>query len=100
MDAWRRYDIRLVLQADRGALASRLAHRIHIRVAEDDPYGLGPPVRLLAETMADLGLPMDIVVIPGGGHDLWSDDLREQIHSWMDAAVRARGEASTEPVSH
>ena len=91
---WKKYDLRLILQDNWEVLGPKLAGKIHIYVADDDPYGLDNPVRLLMQAMADTDNDMEIVIAEAGGHNLWSDEVRQHIHQGMDEHTEVKHPAS------
>jgi S-formylglutathione hydrolase FrmB len=86
---WKKFDIRLILEANWEVLAPSLAGKLHIYVAEDDRFGLAGPVRSLQQAMTQLNAGIDINILQKGGHDLWNDGLRRTIHQQMDELVVA-----------
>jgi S-formylglutathione hydrolase FrmB len=86
---WKKYDIRLLLEHNWEALAPGLGGKIHIYVADDDTFGLDGSVRSLQEAMAGTEANLDITILPKGGHDIWSRDLRRTIHQQIDEIVTA-----------
>jgi len=86
--AWRRYDLRILLESDQ-VLREALAGKLHITVALDDPFGLGRSVERLRDAVAEVGFQVEIEILPVGGHDLWTDELRERIRAWIDETVDA-----------
>jgi len=85
--SWKKYDLRLFLEANWATLAPRLAGKIHIYVADDDRFELDNPVRSLQEAMTAINADLDINILPEGGHNIWSRDLRTTIHQQMDEII-------------
>src|SRR5205823_178779 len=54
-EAWRRYDIRLVLEQNWPKLAPRLAGKLHIYMGGEDTFYLEGATRLLGDTLKKLG---------------------------------------------
>ena len=86
-NAWKKYDLWIILQNNWNTLAPNLAGKIHIYVADNDPFRLDNPVRLLKQAMAGTNADMEIEIADAGGHSLWSDELREYIHQGMDERI-------------
>jgi len=86
-DAWKKYDLRLILQNNWKALGPRLAGKIHIFVSDNDPFVLDDAVKSLKQAMADVNNDMEIEVFSSGGHSLWNDELRQRIHRGMDDRI-------------
>ncbi|MBN2171718.1 MAG: hypothetical protein JW819_10415 [Candidatus Krumholzibacteriota bacterium] len=89
--AWERYDLGRILRARWPELAPRLAGRLHVVAAADDPWGLAEPLALLAADLAAMDADVDIRILATGAHDVWTDETRRRMHAEMDARVRAAG---------
>jgi S-formylglutathione hydrolase FrmB len=87
--SWARYDLCRLLRRHWHALAPRLAGRIHVVAARDDPFYLDEPVVLLAAALDSLGADADIRLLPAGGHDVWSDEIRTWMHDGMERLRQA-----------
>lgn len=88
---WKKYDLRLVLEADWKTLGPKLRGKLHIAAGEADAYFLNNAVHLLDQSLAKADPPFvgKIVYGPGKGHG-WSDlGLREMLAE-MQAAAEAR----------
>ena len=88
--AWKKYDLSLILQNNWSDLADKLAGKIHIYVADNDPFGLDDPVRLLQEAMTGVDNDLEIEIFEAGEHNLWNKDLRQRIHQSMDDLITAK----------
>lgn len=66
--AWRKYDIRILLEENWETLGPKLAGKLHIVVGELDTFYLEGAVRLLADTLRDLGSDAQIEILPGKDH--------------------------------
>ena len=86
---WKKYDLRLILETNWQTLASTLAGKLHIFVADNDRFGLAAPVRSLQQAMTPMNAGIQFNIFPKGGHDLWNDDLRRTIHNQVDEIVVA-----------
>lgn len=67
-DAWRKYDIRLLLEKNWPALGPKLKGKLHITTGELDTFYLEGAVELLAASLKKLGSDAEIEIIPGAGH--------------------------------
>lgn len=92
--AWKKYDIRLIMQNNWSNLESKLAGKIHIFVADDDTFGLDEPVKSLRDAMAGINHDMEIVIFEQGGHNTWTDKLRQHIHQGIDERITIKYPAS------
>ncbi|HEX6987055.1 MAG TPA: alpha/beta hydrolase-fold protein, partial [Planctomycetaceae bacterium] len=86
-DAWRRYDIRLLLEENWPTLGPKLADKLHVFMGEEDTFYLEGATRLLKESLARLGSDAAVELVPGRDHfDLLTPDLRTRIRGEMTAA--------------
>ena len=67
-DAWRKYDIRLLLEKNWPTLGPKLKGKIHITTGELDTFYLEGAVELLAASLEKLGSDAQIKIIPGASH--------------------------------
>jgi len=67
-EAWKKYDINLVLKKRWDELAPHLQGKIHIIAGEDDNFYLEDAVKLLQKTLNSLGSDSEIEVIEGADH--------------------------------
>jgi pimeloyl-ACP methyl ester carboxylesterase len=81
---WEKYDISKIIAADPIKYREKLSGKLHIFVAEDDPYGLERSVQLLESILIDNNIPADIQYFRGLGHNVWTDELRAYIHKQID----------------
>jgi hypothetical protein len=88
---WKKYDLRLVLEADWKSLAPKLNGKLHIAAGEADAYFLNNAVHLLDKSLAKANPPFvgKIVYGPGKGHG-WSDLSDRQMLDEMQAATVKR----------
>jgi hypothetical protein len=88
-ESWKSYDIQIQYTERAKMQAPELGRKIHIFAAEDDEVGLDEPVKLLRDSAKEKNIPIDVVIYPSGGHGVWRDEMRERIHSQMDAIILA-----------
>jgi S-formylglutathione hydrolase FrmB len=75
--AWRRYDIRLILENTWATLGAQLAGKLHIIAGEFDTFYLEGPVIALKAWLEDVGSDADVEIVAGADHgsiatlDLW-----------------------------
>lgn len=87
--AWAKYDIHKIIKQKWTLLMPDLKDKIHIYVAEDDPFGLHIPVQMLQETIKTKNFEgIEALVFPSGGHDLWSDEIREKIYTTINSKIK------------
>lgn len=83
-EAWKRYDIRLVLEQNWPTLRPKLAGKLHVFMGEEDTFYLEGATRLLKKSLADLGSDATVELIPGRTHfDLLTPDLTIRIRREM-----------------
>lgn len=87
---WRRHDLSRAAAALSRSQKRALQGKIHVYVADNDPFLLDRPVRAFARTLAGQGISAKIRVIPDAGHAVWNDELRKSIHEEMDRAAARR----------
>jgi hypothetical protein len=88
-ESWKSYDIQILLTDKYESQAADLQGKIHIFAAENDEVGLDEPVKLLRDSAKAKEIPIDVMIYPSGGHGVWRDEMRERIHSQMDAIITA-----------
>ncbi|HUU04425.1 MAG TPA: alpha/beta hydrolase-fold protein [Patescibacteria group bacterium] len=84
LEHWKKYDINLILQKNAETLREKLAGRIHIVVAANDPFFLDGSVRRFKESLARLRFHADIEILESGEHNTWSEAIRKKMHEKMD----------------
>ncbi|MFH0762201.1 MAG: alpha/beta hydrolase-fold protein [Bacteroidota bacterium] len=85
MAHWKNYDINLFISENSEKLKVPLAGKINISVADNDPFFLDGPVKLLKKSLDSLGIMSGILLLPEGEHDTWTDNIRCRMHSKMDS---------------
>ncbi len=87
--AWRKYDIRLILENNWPTLRPKLQGKLHIFAAQYDTFYLEGAVQRLAETLRQLGSDADVTIVPGKDHSsILTADLYRQIRVEMSRAFR------------
>jgi len=87
--SWRSHDLSRVVSGLSRRQRLKLQGKIHIFVADGDPFKLDGPVKKLQRVLARKGLRADIRILSGASHAVWSDELRKSIHQEMDRVVRS-----------
>jgi S-formylglutathione hydrolase FrmB len=86
--AWEVYDIRLILERNWKALAPKLAGKIHVVAGDLDTYYLEGAVKLLKESLQELGSDAVVEIVPGRDHsNLLDAALAERFDREMMAAL-------------
>ncbi len=67
-EAWRVYDIRLVLEEQWPRIGKSLQGKLHIIAGEDDNFYLEDAVKLLRESLQELGSDAEVEVLEGRNH--------------------------------
>jgi pimeloyl-ACP methyl ester carboxylesterase len=89
--SWRRHDLSLVVAGMSGPQFDALQGKIHIYVADGDPFMLERAVKAFQRVLAGRGLAADIRFLSNASHAVWNDELRKAIHEDMDHVVRSAG---------
>ena len=85
--AWRKYDIRLVLEENWETLGPKLEGKLHVVVGDLDTFYLDGAVRSLAEVLRQLGSDAQIEILPGKSHgSVLSADQRDKRRRQMSEA--------------
>ena len=75
---WKKYDLRLVLEANWKTLGPKLRGKIHTAAGEADTYFLNNAVHLLDQSLAKADPPFVGKIVYGSGKG----------HGWMDLSIR------------
>jgi S-formylglutathione hydrolase FrmB len=90
--AWRKYDIRLVLEKNWPTLAPKLAGKLHVYMGAEDTFYLDGATRLLADSLKRLGSDAVIEIFPGRHHgNLIDAKLRKRIDGEMAKTLGGEG---------
>lgn len=99
-EAWKRYDISLILRDRWRELGPQLQGKVHVVCGDRDTFRLEGPLRLLQQELTRLSSDAEIVFVPGADHfnlsapnDFWPHGLYEYIHR----AVAAKASAVPAP---
>ncbi len=87
--SWQSHDLSLVVSGLARQKRSDLQGKIHIYVAEGDPFKLDGPVKKLQRVLSRKGLQADIRFMSNTGHAVWNEELRKSIHENMDRIIRS-----------
>lgn len=92
-EAWKKYDLTLILKENWKELAPKLEGKIHVFTGTEDSYGLDGAVRLMEEALGRRGSDAEFVWAPGFGHgvfrpheELWPNGLLERMNREMAGA--------------
>lgn len=85
---WRKYDLRYILEHAGSNLLKKIQGKIHIYVANDDDYFLDLGVKGFKQITDKLPLKIEIRFYEGLGHNVWTDELRKEIHHNMDQMTK------------
>lgn len=105
VDAWKRYDIGLILRERWPALAPKLKGKLHVWCGDEDTFGLQGAVRLLKADLAALGSDADVLLVPGRDHgsimaphqEHWPKGMIERVHTEM--LAQSKNRPAGEPAS-
>lgn len=88
--SWEKYDIALMLRRNWDTLGPKLQGKLHIHVTESETFYLEGAVKLLKETLAELGSDAEVVIHPGHSHGaMTSPRNRRKLLDQMAATVLA-----------
>jgi hypothetical protein len=88
-EAWKRYDIRLILEQNWKTLGPKLAGKLHVFTGEMDNFYLDGATRLLQKSLKDLGSDGVVELHAGKDHGTLRDAaLRQRIAKEMAASSR------------
>jgi hypothetical protein len=89
VDAWKKYDIRLVLEERWKELGPKLAGKLHVYMGEVDTFYLDGATRFLGQSLKKLGSDAVVEIFPGKDHgNLLTTELRQRIAREMAALYR------------
>lgn len=83
-EAWKKYDIRLLMESNWATLGPKLRGKVHVYMGDLDTFYLEGAVRLLKESQGRLGSDAVIELVPGKDHmTLLDGAMRQRIHREM-----------------
>jgi hypothetical protein len=90
--SWEQYDIRLILEKNWPALATKLRGKIHVYMGAEDTFYLEGATQLLKESLSRLGSDAVVEIFPGKNHgSLMTPELRRRIAREMAEQFRKNG---------
>jgi S-formylglutathione hydrolase FrmB len=78
-EAWKRYDIGLILRTKWPELAPRLRGKLHVYMGDSDTFYLEGAVKLLQKDLRELGSDAVVEILPGDHGSLMTRALRSRI---------------------
>ncbi len=85
-EAWKKYDIRLVVEANWKTLGPRLRGKLHLFCGDADEFFLERAFAKLADSLQRLGSDAYIEMVPDGGHGLspnvWIRTIEQMKAGW------------------
>ena len=88
-EAWKQYDIRLIVEKSWPTLAPKVAGKIHVYMGAEDTFYLDGATRLLQTSLKKLGSDAVVEIFPGRDHsNLMDTALRKRISSEMAAQFK------------
>lgn len=88
-EAWKKYDIGLILRTHWKELEPKLAGKIHVYMGDKDTFYLEGAVKLLQADMKRIGADAVIELVPGDHGSMMTPELRKRIDTEMTAQFRA-----------
>ncbi len=88
-EAWKKYDIALILKNQWATLGPKLAGKVHVFMGDKDTFYLDGAVRLLQADMLGRTPQLVIEIVPGDHGSMMTQALRTRIESEMAAKFRA-----------
>ncbi len=87
--AWEAYDIRLVLERNWSVLGPKLKGKLHIIMGDLDTFYLEGAVKLLKESLSELGSDAVVEIVPNRNHATLLDaELARRLDREMNATVK------------
>jgi hypothetical protein len=87
--SWEKYDLSLKISHLDKYQRQALQSKIHIYVNEQDLFDLDEPVKCFRDIMDREGIDGDIRVYQAAGHDVWTDEVRKEMHTSIDSVIAA-----------
>ena len=83
VEAWKKYDIRMLLKREWETLGPKLKGRVHIRMGTEDSFYLEGATRLLGETLRELGSDALVSLVPGSHSSILTPSYMKKRKSQM-----------------
>jgi S-formylglutathione hydrolase FrmB len=90
-EAWKKYDISLILRSNWEELGPKLAGKLHLYAGSLDNFRLNESVELLKQELDVLDSDANIIIVEGANHsifrpqsDYWPEGLVEHMHRAME----------------
>lgn len=97
-EAWKRYDIRLILEQNWARLAPQLRDKLHVIGAGWDSFYLDPAVELLREFLQPKAIGGYVEILPGDHGSVMTKAVRDRLATEMaEAFERGRKSAGAAP---
>tara|TARA_Y100000589_G_scaffold161790_1_gene153716 strand:+ start:2492 stop:3961 length:1470 start_codon:yes stop_codon:yes gene_type:complete len=87
-EAWKKYDISLILLEKWKEIGPSLAGKIHVYMGNEDTFYLDNAVRLMKKRCEDNGIDVEIVMLPGDHSSILFGNLPRQILADMKATAK------------
>jgi S-formylglutathione hydrolase FrmB len=84
-DAWKKYDIGLILRENWAKLGPELAGKLHIVMGDKDTFYLEGATRLVQSALKEMGSDADVQIVAGRDH---SDILDRALAARIDRQIR------------
>ncbi len=100
VEAWKKYDISLILQANWNELKPKLSGKIHIVMGDLDTFYLEGATKQLANRLRELQSDADIQIVPGADHGtVLTPEIRARKFRQMSEVYLANFDAHGESLS-
>lgn len=91
--AWKKYDIRMILEQNWSTLGPKLNGKLHLVCGDQDTFYLEGAFLKLRDALRRLGSDATVEVIPGAGHGLprrvFRDAAEQMARAFLDSAARS-----------
>lgn len=89
VDAWKKYDIQLILRNNWATLAPKLKGKMHVLMGTEDTFYLNGATKLLGESLKELDSDAEVTLIPGSHGSIMSAAYFAKRKKQMEASFRA-----------
>lgn len=91
-EAWKKYDMGLIVQDNWATLGPKLAGKIHITMGDLDSFYLEGATKLMARRLKELGSDAAIEIVPGKDHGtVLTQELNRRSDDELHATLRKNG---------